>query len=339
MTGKKNLRFGLVGCGYIGERHAALILNFGELRLVCDIDPVRVKLFSEKYQCDGLTDYWEMLKNPIQLDIIVICTPNWLHAQQSIMALKCGLHVICEKPMSLKVSDAVQMIEAAQQNQRILLIVKQNRYNPPIAYLKRVVENGKLGKIFSVSIQGFWNRNIEYYSRSNWKGKIELDGGTLFTQFSHFFDAGCWILGEMICLKATGSNFAHKGIIEFDDTITGLVKFGKEILGCIHFSINAYEQNMEGSFTVLGEKGSISIGGPYLNKLSYHKVEGLTEPELDIENPVNDYGYYKGSMNNHKMIYQHFMHSLSQGDLMHSEFETSLHTIKAIQSVLQVLSK
>lgn len=339
MTGKKNLRFGLVGCGYIGERHASLILIFGELRFVCDIDPIRAKLFSDKYQCHGLTDYVEMLKNANKLDVIVVCTPNWLHAQQSILALECGLHVICEKPMALKISDAEQMIDAAKRNQRILWIVKQNRYNSPLVYLKRMVENGKLGKIFSISLQGFWNRNLDYYARSNWKGKIEMDGGMLFTQFSHFLDAGCWILGEMECIKAMGSNFAHNGIIEFDDTITGVVKFSHDIIGCLHFSINAFEQNMEGSFTVLGEKGSITIGGPYLNKLSYHKVEGLIEPKLEKENPENDYGYYKGSMNNHKMVYQHFIQSLSEGKPMDSELETSLQTMKAIHSVLQALTK
>lgn len=334
---KENLRFGLVGCGHIGERHASLISALGQLVIVCDIEHTKAQVFSEKYQCKMVTSYREMIENADQLDIMVVCTPNWLHAPQSIEALDCGLHVICEKPMALNVSDANQMIEAAQRNQKILWIVKQNRFNPPVAYLKNLIETGKLGKIYSIQIQGLWNRNVEYYSKSNWKGTIEKDGGILFTQFSHFIDVACWLFGKMESLSTNGGNLAHQGIIEFDDTITCLVKFDKGVLGCLHFSINAFGQNMEGSITVLGEKGSVSIGGPYLNKLNYHLVEGATIPELEKENPVNDYGYYKGSMNNHKKVYQHFIESLSAGNWMHSELDNSLNTIEAISELMQNL--
>ncbi len=334
---KENLRFGLVGCGHIGERHAALISEFGQLVIVCDLVHSKAQAFSEKYLCKMVTSYEEMLENANQLDIMVVCTPNWLHALQSIQALDCGLHVICEKPMALKVSDANQMIEAAKRNQRILWIVKQNRFNSPVAHLKKLVETGRLGNIYSIHIQGLWNRNAEYYSKSNWKGTIEKDGGILFTQFSHFIDVACWLFGRMENVSANGGNLAHQGIIEFEDTITGLVKFDKGVLGCLHFSINAFGQNMEGSITVLGEKGSVSIGGPYLNKLSYHLVEGTPVPELEKENPVNDYGYYKGSMNNHHIVYQHFIKSLSAGNLMHCELENSLHTIEAINQLVQNL--
>jgi len=331
------LKFGLVGCGNIGKRHAELIRTFGILKAVCDNDSKKVNEYSKTYNVPGYTSFEIFLNSSKEIDVIVICTPNYLHAEQSIAALEKGYHVLCEKPMALNVKDCEKMTEAAKRNQKTLLIVKQNRFNPPVVYLKSLLDSKKLGAIYSISMNCLWNRNEAYYNTSNWKGSKELDGGILFTQFSHFFDVACWLFGEMHCRSASGKNFNHKEVTEFEDTVQALVTFEKGILGCMHFSTNAYETNLEGSLTIIAEKGSIIIGGAYLNEITHHQAVSKVWPVLGENKPANQYGSYTGSMSNHEDVYKHFLKSLKSEDFLYQDFATSLQTIKAIESVLQAL--
>lgn len=334
---EKNFHFGLVGCGNIGKRHAEIIKKIGTLASVCDINKRKAIEFSEKYKTKYFTTYSDFLDYSNNIDIIVICTPNYLHADQAIQAMAKGYHTLCEKPMALNVRDCNRMFKAATENQKVLLIVKQNRFNPPVAYLKGLLDSKKLGNIYSISMNCLWNRNQTYYSVSNWRGKKDLDGGILFTQFSHFFDVAIWLFGKAFCISAIGNNFAHRSFTDFDDTIMALMKFNCGTLGAMHFSTNAHNCNMEGSLTVIGENGSIAIGGEYLNKLVYHNVNGLSVPNFNYDDKTNDYGNYKGSMNNHESVYKDFIHSISNNEISYSELTTSVLTINAIESVYKAL--
>lgn len=336
MEGK--LKFGLAGCGNIGKRHAEIIIELGILVAVCDTDKIKLTEFTTKYHCKGYDNYEVMLQNADNLQVMVICTPNHLHATQSILALNAGLHVLCEKPMALNYADCLLMIEAAKRSNKILHIVKQNRFNPPVEYTYNLIERGLLGKILSFQIQGIWNRPEKYYTDSPWKGKLSHDGGILYTQFSHFIDLIVWLIGPMDCVYATGKNLTHHPYTEFEDTIAGILVTVNGAIGNFLFTTCTIKENMEGSLTIIGEKGTIKIGGSYLNELSYHKVENELIPELNSSMPANDYSFYKGSMNNHKKVYESLIKSIDVNEYLLKEMHDAALVIGQIEKINHRLS-
>ena len=209
-------------------------------------------------------------------------------------------------------------------------MVKQNRYNPPVAFLKDLIVKGKLGKIYSFQINCFWNRPAAYYT--DWKGRKELDGGTLFTQFSHFIDLLYWLLGDVAAVKTITRNFAHPSI-EFEDT--GIVAFEMQsgAIGSLNYTVNSFEKNMEGSFTVFAENGTVKIGGQYLNELEYCNVAGVEKPDLPIGNPANGYGFYQGSMSNHDKVYENLIKALADDKHEFASAEDGLKTVEIIQKI------
>ncbi len=332
MTKKEKLRFALVGCGRIGERHAEHIHNQGVLAAVCDVDSLRAEKLGEKYKAAVYPSLTALLENSSTFDVVSICTPNGLHADQTILSLKAGLHVVCEKPMALSVQDCGEMIKTAENSNRRLFIVKQNRFNPPVAAIKKAVDDGHLGKIYSIQLNCFWNRNVDYYKNS-WKGTKELDGGSLYTQFSHFIDLLYWIVGDVRNVQAYTHNYAHKGVIEFEDTGVVNLEFYNGALGTIHFTINSFEKNMEGSLTLFCEKGTVKIGGQYLNELEYQNIQGFQIKDLPPGNPPNNYGKYQGTMSNHDKVYQNVIEVLSnQGVIATNGFE-GLKTVEIIDRI------
>ncbi len=178
---------------------------------------MRYKLANE-YFCASYSNINELLNNHPEIDVISVCTPNGLHAKHTIIALKNLKHVLCEKPMALTTKDCKTMIKTAEEEDRKLFIVKQNRYNPPIVELKKAIDEGTLGTITNVQLNCFWNRPNRYYEESDWKGTNVLDGGTLFTQFSHFIDLLIWLIGDIDDFELYRKNFQHKNVIEFDNT-------------------------------------------------------------------------------------------------------------------------
>lgn len=232
----------------------------------------------------------EMLHSEKELDVAVICTPNGLHAAHTITCLEHGMHVLCEKPMAITVKDAHDMLRTALANNKKLFVVKQNRYNPPVAELKKIIRQNTLGDIYSFQINCFWNLPKAYY-RHSWRGTKALDGGILFTQFSHFIDLLYWLLGDVKNINAIGRNFQHRDCIEFEDT--GIVQFEmlNGAIGSLHFSINSFERNMEGSITILGEKGTIKVGGQYLNELEYQRIMNYCPPCCRKANGPTNMGF------------------------------------------------
>ncbi|MDP4215103.1 MAG: Gfo/Idh/MocA family oxidoreductase [Bacteroidota bacterium] len=268
-----SLKFAIIGCGRIAQRHAEHIANQGKLVAVCDVIPEKAKALADKYAAAAYDEVGRFLQEIPGVDVVSVCSPNGLHAEHTIRSLQAGFHVLCEKPMALTVQDCGEMINAAERANRRLFIVKQNRFNPPVAAVKKIIEEGRLGKICSVQLSCFWNRNEEYY-RNSWKGTRALDGGTLFTQFSHFVDLLYWMIGDVKEVSGFTGNLAHAGVIEFEDSGVVTLRFYNGAIGTINYTVNAHKKNMEGSLTIFGEKGTVKIGGQYLNELEYQDIEG-----------------------------------------------------------------
>ncbi|MBS1588752.1 MAG: Gfo/Idh/MocA family oxidoreductase [Bacteroidetes bacterium] len=325
------IRFALVGCGRIAQRHAAHIQHHGDLVAVCDILEERANALASQYGAQVYYNIEELLQKE-KLDVVAICSPNGLHAQHAISALRAGCHVLCEKPMSITSYDAGEMIKAAEKANRRLFAIKQNRFNPPVVALKRVLEEGRLGKIFSVQLSCFWNRDAAYYENS-WKGTKDLDGGTLFTQFSHFVDLLYWMFGDVQQVQAYIGNYAHQGIIQFEDTGVVIFKFYNDTIGTMNYTVNSYEKNMEGSLTVFGEKGTVKIGGQYLNELEYQNIEAYKIPDLPAGNHANNYGSYTGSMSNHDKVYDNLVDVLTNNAAINTNSFEALKTVEIIEKI------
>lgn len=331
------IKFGIVGCGRIAERHAEHITNLGELVAVCDIKQDRLNFFKDKYDCQIYLDVDEMLVDEHDIDVISICTPNGLHAQHTIKALKNGYHVLCEKPMSTSVVDAEKMINESLNANKRLFIVKQNRFNPPVQAVKKAIENDKLGSIYSVQLNCFWNRNPNYYQSSDWKGTQKLDGGTLFTQFSHFVDLLYYFFGDISEAKGFSGNFGHSEIIEFEDTGTVAIKFYNGIIGTINYTVNSHKKNMEGSISIFGQHGTVKIGGQYLNELEYQNFNEFEISDLPPGNPPNNYGEYKGSMSNHDKVYANVIDVLQNEGMIATNGFEGLKTVEIIHKIYQAI--
>ncbi len=327
---KAPLSFALIGCGKIGSRHAAHINRVSNLIAVCDTDVDRAKATAQQYGCPYYLSVEELLLHH-QPDVVSVCTPNALHAMHAVAALQAGCHVVCEKPMAIRSSDCRQMIEAAEHANRILFIVKQNRFNDAVVQVKNLLSKNKLGKIYSFQINGFWNRNDEYYQDS-WHGTKALDGGTLFTQFSHFIDILYWLLGDVASVQSYLTNAAHQSVMETEDTGVVILTMQSGAIGTLNYTVNSFGQNMEGSITLFGEKGTVKIGGQYLNTIAYQNIRTVVLNEAK-QSPANDYGSYKGSMNNHDKVYQNVIDVLCHGAAVSTNAYEGLKTVEIIEKI------
>ena len=328
-----SLQFAIIGCGRIAKRHAEQIIKTGQLVAVCDINVEKCNAFATNFSATPYNDLQNLLDNEPDLSVVSICTPNGLHAEHSIQVLKKGIHVLCEKPLCIAAKDGVLMIKAADEAQKKLFVVKQNRYNPPIVFLKNLIEQNKLGEIYSFQINCFWNRPDEYYT--DWKGKKDMDGGTLFTQFSHFIDLIYWMLGDVETVKSISKNFAHP-TIEFEDSGVVLFEMKNKAIGTLNYTVNSFAQNMEGSFTVFGEKGTVKVGGQYLNELEYCNVKDVEVPTLPKGNTANGYGFYQGSMSNHDKVYENLVQALQNPE---HDFASGLEGLKTVEIIEKIYSQ
>lgn len=330
---KSNLNFAIIGCGRIAHRHAEQIKKYAHLVAVCDIIEEKAKEFSKKYHVKYFNNVDDLLSHDIDINIVSVCTPNGLHKEHTVKSLKSGRHVLVEKPMALSVKDCELMIKTAENYNKRLFVVKQNRFNPPIITLKKIIEENKLGSIFSIQINCFWNRNKEYYLNSDWKGTKKLDGGTLFTQFSHFIDILYWLFGDVLEIEAYFQNRNHLETIEFEDAGVIILKLENNIIGTINYTINSFKKNMEGSLTVFGEKGTIKIGGQYLNVLEYQEIENVVLKKIPKSGPPNNYGSYQGSMSNHDKVYKNVIGVIENGDSITTNFLDGLKSVQIIERI------
>ncbi len=311
MYTNKKIRFGIIGCGHIGKRHAEMIRrnNESELVAMCDIKN-EADLGLESFNVPFFKSADDLLNSDLGFDVICICTPNGLHAEHTLKALDKKMHIVIEKPMALTVAACEKIIFKSLQVSRQVFCVMQNRYSPPSMWIKEVVESNVIGNIFLVQLNCYWNRDERYYNGKNWKGSADLDGGTLFTQFSHFIDIMYWLFGDITDINAKFNDFTHKESTAFEDS--GMVNFNfvNGGLGCINYSTAVWDNNLESSITIIGENGSVKIGGQYMNEVEYCHIKNYTMPELPPVNPANDYGTYKGSAANHHYIIENVVDTL-----------------------------
>lgn len=337
----KKIRFAVVGCGHIGKRHAEMIAREkgAELVALCDILPEN-ELGIEVYPVPFFRSLEELLKGNVPFDVLNICTPNGLHAGMAKKAIEAGYHVVIEKPMSLTVADAEKVIFAGLKYHRQIFCVMQNRYSPPSAWIKEMIESGRLGKIYMVQLNCYWNRDERYYKAGGWHGTADMDGGTLFTQFSHFVDIMYWLFGDITDIQARFADFNHTGMTDFEDS--GIVNFRfieSGGIGSLNYSTSVWDKNLESSLLIIAENGSIKIGGQYMDKVEYCHIRNYEMPELEPTNPGNDYGAYKGSAQNHHLVIRNVVNVLSSGNSAETITTNVLEGMKVVDIIERIYKK
>ena len=335
----ENIKFAIVGYGRIGKRHAAIIDGHPDCKLsaVIDNDPRSLQDARETFPRVPAYQSLELFyETQPEIDVLNVCTPNGLHAEMAMKGLEHQHHVVVEKPMALKKADCEKVISQALSASRQVFCVMQNRYSPPSVWLRNVIDQGILGKIFLVEANCYWNRDSRYYHPESWKGTEDLDGGTLFTQFSHFIDIIYWLFGDITNIQGKFANFNHEGLISFEDT--GLVQFdfvngGK---GVLNYSTSSWNKNFESTLTILAEHGTIKIGGQYMDRVEYCHVKDYDLPELPPANPPNDYGSYKGSAANHHFVIDNVIRTIKGED---SSTTNALEGLKVVDIIERIYAE
>lgn len=331
------VNFAIVGCGHIGKRHAEMVSRNKDSRLValCDIKEKGI-LGIENYPGPFYEDLERMLDSHPDIEVLNICTPNGLHASMAIEAMEKGRHVVIEKPMALKTEDARRVLECSRRTGKKVFCVMQNRYSPPSVWIKSLVDSGKLGDIEMVQLDCYWNRDERYYLPGGWHGTANLDGGTLFTQFSHFIDIMLWLFGDIENISGRFRDFNHRDLTDFEDS--GMVQFDfrQGGIGCLNYSTAVYDKNLESALTIVARNGSVKIGGQYMDKVEYCHVKDYVMPELPPTNPGNDYGAYKGSAQNHHYVIQNVVDVLAGKAGISTPVEEGLLAVDVMERIYQV---
>lgn len=311
-----------------------MIVRNSEAELVALVDTrPKEQLGIDNFDVPFFESMDAFLASNMTLDVVNICTPNGLHGTQSIRALERGYHVVCEKPMGLSKVECERVIFKALQMSRQVFCVMQNRYSPPSVWIKDIVSNGVLGDIFMVQLNCFWNRDERYYKKEGWKGKQDLDGGTLFTQFSHFIDIMYWLFGDIKNIQGKFKDFNHHELTDFEDS--GIVNFDfiNGGMGSINYSTAVANQNLESSITIIGSNGSVKIGGQYMNEVEVCNINAYEMPLLAESNPPNDYGPYKGSAANHHYVIENVVDTLHDRTTMTTNALEGLKVVEIIERI------
>jgi UDP-N-acetyl-2-amino-2-deoxyglucuronate dehydrogenase len=330
MAGNK-IKFAIAGYGYIGKRHAEMVESHPEAELSCLIDTNEEVLASKKR--DGVVCFDSVdvfLKSTHEADVLIIATPNGLHAQHALAALKAGKHVIIEKPMALNKSEAEDIINLAAKYGKLVLVVVQNRYAERCIWLKQMVDTGKLGRVFMVVVNCFWNRDERYYKKGNWHGTNDMDGGTLFTQFSHFVDIVYWIFGDIHNIKRISDNSNHSYLPEFTDTELALFNFRNGGIGSFNFTTSVWNKNLESSITVIAENGSIKLGGQYMNEVLCCHVKDYDLPSSLLHYSDNN---TTPEQNNHYYVVSEMIDLLKKRKSVSNSAADGLKIVEIIEKI------
>lgn len=324
------LKIGLIGCGRISYKHLQAIEdNCESFKLVgvCDVDIKKAKQVADKYNIPFFTDLVEMLKQLKHIDIVSLCTPSGLHAQQSVLSSQFGKHVICEKPMACNLQDAREMLRIADLMQTQLFIVKQNRLNPTVQALKQEIDKGSFGKIFLVQSNVFWARPQKYYDQASWRGTWSMDGGAFMNQASHYVDLLEWLVGRLSSVQAITKTLARN--IEAEDS--GVVNFEWDngAIGSMAVTVLTYPSNIEGSIIIIGEKGTVRLDGIALNEIKYWKFKDTSLVNFEELNyqPVTVYG------NGHSTYYNSVAATLLEGKVPIADGKSGLNSIEVLVAI------
>lgn len=329
-----SIKFAVIGAGHIGKRHAEMVVRNPESELVAICDSRSKEECGVTFDVPFFNDPKEML-DAVDCDVVCVCTPNGSHARMGLLALEHQKHLVVEKPMALTKADCESLIFAALNVHRQVFCVMQNRYSPPSEWIKSLLTENKLGEFYMVNIDCFWNRDHRYYKPNYWKGTMEEDGGTLFTQFSHFIDIMYWLFGDITNIQARFRDFNHQTNTEFEDS--GIVSFDfvNGGIGNINFSTSVANVNLESSLTIVAEKGTVKIGGQYMNEVHYCNINDYEMPVLPEGNPANDYGAYKGSAANHVFIIENVVDTLKGRTKITTNALEGLKVVDIIERIYQ----
>jgi UDP-N-acetyl-2-amino-2-deoxyglucuronate dehydrogenase len=294
MSHRAPLRIALVGCGRISRTHFDAIRKVAELELVavCDIVEERARAAGESHAVPFFTAYPAMLEH-VPSDIVAVCTPSGLHPEHGILAARAGRHVVCEKPMAITLSAADELVKACDDAGVHLFVIKQNRLNPPVQLLKRALDKGRFGRIYLANTTVRWTRPQEYYDQAPWRGTWAFDGGAIMNQASHYVDLIQWLAGPVESIMAKTATLARR--IETEDTGVALLRFRSGALGIIEVTMLTYPRNLEGSITILGERGTVKIGGTAVNRVEHWMFADYDDDDKLVDaastNPPNVYGF------------------------------------------------
>ena len=317
-------KVGLVGCGRISRNHLkSFVLQSNRCRIValCDVDDKRLEKtidFLKKeteISMDAIKDikifssFQDLLlaisNKTLNLDLLTLATPSGMHSSQVISAAKLGVNICTEKPMATKWEDGLEMIRACEEARVNLYVVKQNRFNKTLQLLKKQIDTGRFGRIYTVAVNVFWQRPQAYYDQDEWRGTWELDGGALMNQATHYVDLLDWLIGPVHSLSASIATLGRN--IEVEDTAAIQLRWKNGTLGTMAVTMLAFPENLEGSITILGEKGSVKIGGNAVNKIEYwhfsdkHEDDNLVSKASYETTSVYGFGhpkYYENLFNN-----------------------------------------
>ncbi|EKD51204.1 MAG: Oxidoreductase protein [uncultured bacterium] len=287
-------KIALVGCGRISKRHIEAIAECSGLKItsVCDVDEAKVKQTALSLDVPGVSDY-RKIQNA---DIIAVLTPSGLHPKHAIEIAENteAKYIVVEKPISLTLREAYELYDRVDRAGKVLLPVYQNRYNPLVDYIKKMIDGGKLGRVYQFISDVLWNRNDDYF-KIDWHGTATLDGGVLYTQASHYVDMTHYLFGEVDEAHGIGSSFRK---FEVYDSVSAIVRFKSGVIGSINCSVNAHQKNYCTEFTLIAEKGTIRLSGTNLNAIAYWNVKDMEKPDMEF---ALDHVYGKG----HNTMYQY----------------------------------
>lgn len=324
-------KLGLVGCGRISKTHFKALEDHKDrckLVAVCDIDSDRASSAAKENGCKFFTSLDDMLKSET-LDLVSICTPSGLHPKHGEMAARYGINVLSEKPVGVRLKDVDELIKVCDSRGVFLFVVKQNRLNMTMQLLKKAICKGRFGKIFLVQSNVFWQRPQDYYDCENWRGTWEFDGGAFMNQASHYVDMLYWLIGEPEFVMASTATLARK--IEAEDTGSAIIKFRNGAFGNINVTMLTYPKNFEGSITVLGEKGTVRIGGVAINKIEKWEFADYDDDDKNIfdvsYNPPSVYGF------GHSAFYKNVFDTLEKKAIAEADGRSARKSLELIHAI------
>lgn len=327
----RKIKFALVGCGRIALNHFNSILQHkehAELVAVCDIVEESANKAAETY---GAKAYYR-LKDMLQaggFDAVILTTPSGLHPDQAIECAEAGYHVVTEKPMATRFADALEMVKACDKADKRLFVVKQNRQNATIQMVKKAMDEGRFGRIYSVACNVFWTRPQEYYDAAPWRGKWEFDGGAFMNQASHYVDLLSWLIGPVESVQSYTATLERK--IDAEDSGVVAIRWRSGAMGTMNVSMLTYPKNLEGSITILGEKGTVKIGGLAVNKIEHWEFEDK-RPE---DEGVLEANYATTSVYGfgHPIYYQNVINTLYGKEEAHTDGREGLKSLELIIAI------
>lgn len=325
------IRVGLLGCGRISYKHLEALSRLDqdvEIICVCDIIRERADEKAKEINAKAYYDYDEMLNNE-EIDLVSICTPSGLHVEHGVKAAEKGINVVTEKPMAVNIKAAEELIKACDKNNVQLFVVKQNRLNKTVQLVKRAIDKKRFGKIYMVIVNVLWTRPQKYYDAAKWRGTWELDGGAFMNQASHYVDMVEWLIGPVDSVMAHTGTLARK--IETEDTGAVSIRFRNGAIGSINVTMLTYPKNLEGSITILGEKGTVRIGGVAVNKIEEWTFEEYDDDDKLVEEveyiPDNVYGF------GHLGYYENVIKTLRGTEEANTDGRSGKKSVELIQAI------